>query len=318
MALSRKTKDQLAVLAKGPATKAARTLQCALEAIDEAFTGYVGRARPAPAPRTVRGDLLTIYNVADHHLGMYAWARETGNDYDLEVARDLLLRKMRDLVARTPNSATAVVLNLGDFFHSDSNENRTRKGQNPLDTDTRYAKVLQMGVDLMVQTIELALQKHQKVIVRNIAGNHDTYAALALSVALEAFFRNDRRVVVDADPAPFWWYRFGKVLLGAAHGDMARPEDMPSVMAAVRPEDWGATTWRYVYLGHFHRFGKGGEAGGARWETFQTLAARDAWATQMGFASGRSMTALTHHKEYGLWQTDHIGVQPPERKRKGG
>lgn len=274
----------------------------ALEAsIHDAFDEYKGYAKLVPLPKGgFEKELLTVYNIADHHLGLFAWGEETGEDYDLKIGATLLLDTMTKLIQNTPRSETALVLNLGDFFHSDNNENRTLRSGNALDVDTRYAKVLQIGVELMIHCVQMALQKHKRVIVRSLPGNHDPYAALALSVAMAAFFDNEPRVEVDTSPDPFFWYRFGKVFIGAAHGDMAKPSDMPGLMAATRPLDWGASEYRYIYLGHVHHKEKGGgEKAGAVWEVFQSLAAKDAWHHAMGYSSGRSMVAITHHRNHG-------------------
>ena len=61
--------------------------------------------------------------------------------------------------------------------------------------------------------IEMALQKHDKVIYRGLPGNHDPEAQQSLSIALEMFFENNHRVVVDADPSDFWFYQHGLVML---------------------------------------------------------------------------------------------------------
>lgn len=270
-----------------------------IDAIKSAFDVYMGAAAPVAQPRGTDEDLATVYVVSDHHLGLYTWAAETGEDYDLEIGAELLTGSMSQLVAASPSSGTGIVLSLGDFFHSDSDDNRTRRSGASLDVDTRYAKVLETGVQLMITAIDLARQKHDKVIVRVIKGNHDPYASLALGVALAAFYHGMDEVVVDTSPSPYWWWRFGRVLLGATHGDMAKPSEMPGIMAAQRPREWGDTEHRYIYLGHVHSRAKGGENGGAVWETFQTLAPKDAWHTEMGYQSGRSMVAITHHRERG-------------------
>lgn len=270
-------------------------------AIQSAFEEYEGWAvLPNRITSKTKQELLTVYPIADLHLGQYSWQEETGQDYDLEIASKLLTETMGQLVADSPPADTAIVLNLGDFFHSDSNENRTRRSGNVLDVDTRYAKVLQTGVNLMIATVQLALQKHQRVLVRNLQGNHDPYAALALSIALGAYFAGSERVTVDTSPSPFFFYRHGAVLLGATHGDMAKPAAMVTIMAAKRAEDWGVTRHRYIYLGHVHQKNMGGgDIAGATWETFQTLAPRDAWGNSMGFVSPRSMQSITHHAEHG-------------------
>lgn len=281
-------------------TKADNSAEDVVEALRQVFDGYSGKAASAGhAPGHCATDLLTVYNIADHHLGLYAWARETGVSYDLDIGERVLLDAMRDLVAQTPNSSTGIVLNLGDFYHADNSENKTARSGNVLDVDTRYAKVLQVGVKLMISCIEMALGKHAKVIVRCLPGNHDAHTALALSVALSCFFSSNERVFVDLDPSKFFWHRHGLVMIGATHGDAVKPANMPGVMAAYQPSMWGNTHYRYAYLGHIHHRAKGGEENGVIWETFQSLAAKDAWHHGAGYSSGRSMVAITHHRNRG-------------------
>lgn len=288
------------VTAQWVKTVAEQRTQDVVDALTQAFEGYKGHAKLPPAPKQADRDLLTVYNIADHHLGLYAWGDETGADYDLDIGEKMLREAMASLVASSPASETAIILNLGDFFHADTMENRTARSGNALDVDTRYAKVLQIGVQLLIDCAEMALQKHKRVLVRCLPGNHDEHTALALSVALAAFFAGNKRVDVDTDPSRFFWHRFGKVFIGATHGDMVKPNDMPGVMASMRSADWGATQYRYAYFGHVHhRSIGGGERHGVVWETFQTLAAKDAWHAASGYSSGRSMVAITHHRDKG-------------------
>src|SRR6266403_1466912 len=290
------------------------TYATTLEAIDEVIAQHVKDSIPTIPVPTVYGNenLATFYPIIDHHLGLYAWEPETGANYDLNIAQKILRDSLAELVGATPNSEQAVILNIGDFFHSDDNTNRTRRSGNILDADGRYAKILEIGIDLELYAIELALTKHQFITVRNLPGNHDPYASLALNAAIRMAFRDNPRVHVSRDPSPFYFWRFGKVLVGATHGDMIRHTDMPQVMAAYAAKDWGETEHRYVYLGHVHHKSiGGGEKFGATWETFRTLAPKDAWASQSGFASGRSMVAITHHRDYGEKYRNTVTIAGP-------
>ena len=271
-----------------------------VSALKATFDAYQGKAPILKAPRNTDKDTLTIYNVADHHLGLLAWKPEVGANYDLKIAEKFLKDTLQNLVASAPASELGIILNLGDFVHSDSNENRTRRSGAVLDVEGRYAKVLQIGVSLLIFAVELLLTKHKRVLLRNIPGNHDPYAALALSIALACFFHGNKRVTVDTSPSSFWEYRFGKVLLASTHGDMTKPEDIAGVVAAYWPKDWGETEFRYAYMGHVHHRARGGgEKAGLIWETFQSLTAKDSWHFTSGYASGRSMVAITHHKDQG-------------------
>lgn len=281
-------------------------------ALVDCFKDYKGGAALSKPPRHADKDLATIYPISDHHLGLYAWAEQAGENYDLSIGEKLLKGCMAALVAGAPNAKTGVILALGDFFHVDDDSSRTRRSGNQLDVDGRHAKILRVGVNLLIHCIELALQRHEQVIVRCLPGNHDEYAALALSVALGAFFAKSKRVKIDADASRFFRFKFGKVLVASTHGDMIKHTDMPGTVAAKWPKDWGDTEFRYIYLGHIHSSTKGGgEKAGATWETFQTLAPKDVWHANSGYSSGRSMVAITHHRQHGEVMRHTVSVKGP-------
>ena len=270
------------------------------DAIKTALQSY----EPAPLispPSFTNDDLLTVYPIADLHLGMFSWARETGADYDIKIASGLLKSSMNNLVARSANSRQAVVLDLGDYFHADNSRNQTARSGNPLDVDSRYAKVVQMGFELVIQCVELALQKHDFVEYRKLPGNHDDETSLMLAVAVAAHFRANERVSVDTSPSRFYMRQHGSCMIAATHGDQLRMGDMAGFVAANWPEQWGKTKYRYGYTGHIHneKALAVNTLRGLRAESFNTLAAKDAWHAGEGYQSPRNMVSITLHKDRG-------------------
>lgn len=270
------------------------------DAIKAAFESYAPAALFQP-PEYTNEDLLTVYPIADLHLGMFSWAKETGADYDLKIAADLLHGSMNNLVSRSANAKRAIVLDLGDYFHADNSRNQTARSGNPLDVDTRYAKVVQLGFELAIQCIELALQKHDFVEYRKLPGNHDDETSLMLAVALAAHFRNNDRVDIQTTPSRFFMHRHGVCLIAATHGDMLKMGDLAGFTAANWPEAWGKTKFRYGYTGHIHNEKSlaVNTLRGMRAESFNTLAAKDAWHAGEGYQSPRNMVSITLHKDRG-------------------
>lgn len=270
-------------------------LKEAVEALSQDVKGLA----PVTAPPThSASDLLTVIPMGDPHFGMYAWAQEAGDDFDTDVARKITLGAVDRLLSVAPNSETCVILPLGDIFHANDQTNQTPAHKHQLDTDSRFVRVLQITVQTYRHAVMRALEKHQNVIVRFVRGNHDPEAVWALAVAISAFFDSEPRVKVDLSPADHWFLRFGKVLIGATHGDRTKPEQLLGVMACDRAEDWGQTKHRYWYTGHIHSSNKK-EFPGVVWESFRTMAAKDAYAAGHGYRAGRDMLAIVHHKEHG-------------------
>lgn len=270
------------------------------------------RVELIPAPDVTDGALMCVYPIADQHNGLLAWGRETGESYDLKIGAAKLRDTAQRLVAMSPPATRALVLNLGDWQHTDDQKNMTPRSGNILDVDSRYFKILVAGVRLMKDVIELALQRHGHVTVRNIPGNHDPHASIALTVALAEAYADNPRVTIDADPDDFFFYRFGQTLIGATHGHRCKPDRMAMSMAVRRREDWGATAYHWFLFGHIHHESMK-EVGDVRCESFQTLAAKDAHAAHSGYNSGQSLNCITLHVEDGEIGRHRVNIAPPSK-----
>lgn len=278
------------------------------DAVSDYAEEYSGLVPSVPEPtEQAESDLLAVLPMGDPHVGLLAWHEETGEDFDLKRAELTLTEATRKLVDLAPTCEQALVINLGDFFHSDNYDNRTRRGGHALDVDSRWPKVLRVGFAAMVRCVEFALAKHRRVRVINAIGNHDDQSAVMLSLFLDAWFRANDRVEIDVSPAAFHWYRFGANLIGVTHGDKIKPDKLPGVMAADQAESWGETRHRYWYTGHVHH-DAAREYPGCVVESFRTLAARDAWHTQQGYRSGRDMKCDVIHREHGRVLRHTVGV----------
>jgi Bacterial regulatory protein, Fis family len=279
----------------------------------KAALGEVPVCRVIPPPKDLpRPGLLNVFPMGDPHIGMYSWAEETGQDFDLDIAETQLTQAMGYLVGCCPPAEQALIVNVGDFFHADNMENRTMRSGNVLDVDTRWAKVLRVGVRAMRACIEHALTRHMQVRVINEIGNHDDHSSQMLTIALAMFYENNPRVSFDESPARFHYYRFGKVLIGVTHGDNTKPDALGPIMATDRPVDWGETLHRYWYTGHIHHK-KVIELPGCMTESFRTLAARDAWHSGKGYRSGRDMTAIVLDENFGEVQRHRIDISMLEK-----
>lgn len=249
-------------------------------------------------PEAVNSDLLTVYPLGDPHFGLYAWEPEAGENFDLDEAERRTCAAVDRLVSSAPSSEVALFINLGDFYHADNSTNETPFGKNKLDVDGRFFKVAQVGLRAMTHCIERLREKHKKVIVWNIPGNHDPHQSLMLALCLSSFYQKEKNIDIVLSPNHYQYHRFGKVLIAATHGHGAKMPALPLLMAADRPDDWGATEHRYWYCGHIHHK-TSKEHPGVTVETFRTLAGADAWHAQKGYRAGKDMQMIVHHKDYG-------------------
>lgn len=207
----------------------------------------------SPLPRKLVGDPCAMeLDVFDLHVGKYAWSEETGQDYDSDLAERIATAAVADLLAQAKGYAIEeVILPLGqDFFHYDNPQGQTTSGTQ-MDRDTRFQRMFRMGRGIASWMIEqCAAVAPVRVIV--VPGNHDTTAAFTLGVVMEAEFKNDPRVTFDNSPRKRKYHRYGKTLLGFAHGHEGKPQEFPQLMAVEEPEAWALTTVREFHLGHIH------------------------------------------------------------------
>lgn len=283
------------------------TMETLREAMAWAAEDAKGAMPPIAAPVYHDANLLTLIPMGDPHFGLLTWSKEVGEDFDLKIAEQLTFKAVDRLCMLTPSSETAMLLNLGDFFHADNSSNRTPQSGNPLDVDGRFQLIAQVGFRAMVRCIRRMLEKHAQVIVRNNRGNHDPHQSVMLSIALDAMFQDEPRVTVEMSPADFYYYRFGKTLIGSVHGDGPKLAELPLIMATDVPDDWAASTWRVWHCGHFHH-DQLKDHPGCTVETHRTLATNDAWHKYKGYRSGRDMKAIIYDREHGEVSRVRCGI----------
>jgi hypothetical protein len=274
-----------------------RQHQMFLETIN-ALKSDLPRVVKTKAPQVDNDDLLACYPIGDHHLGMLAWDKETGADYDLGIGERLLHSAIHHLVAISPKSQQALVAVLGDFMHYDSFKAITPTSGNLLDADSRFPKMVRAAIRALRATISCALTKHAKVHVIVEIGNHDLASSIFLMECLSALYEKEPRVTVDTSPMHYHYYRFGKCLVMTHHGHGPKMQDLPLIMATDKPKDWGATEHRFIWTGHIHHW-SAKDFPGCSVESFRVLPPSDAWAHQRGYRPLRDMRSIIMHKESG-------------------
>jgi len=269
---------------------------------------------PAPkidAPKKTKQELLSLYTLTDFHLGMYAWADETGEDWDTEIASRVLMNAIHDMIGKAPDSETGVLNLQGDFLHWDGLEALTPTAGNLLEADTRFARMVEIAMDLSSWVIDALIKKHKKVQVIVCEGNHDLAGAAWLRKHLKKLWVKNPRVTVDDTEFPYYAYLHGRIMLAFHHGHKKTIKNLPSLFAS-EPRYrgmWGKAKYCYIHTGHYHKSELvGDEFGGAIVERHPTLAARDAYAARGGFISQRGAKVITYDKELG--EIDRSTVLP--------
>jgi UDP-2,3-diacylglucosamine pyrophosphatase LpxH len=257
-----------------------------------------GLHTPVSKPVDTVDKLMNCYMIGDHHLGMYAWSKETNDDnYDTDISVKLLEDAVDSLVARSPDSKHGLLVNLGDFFHSNNIKGETAGGTQ-LDTDGRYGRTVRMGVNLLKRIVIRLLEKHEIVTCLNVRGNHDSDPALWLNEAMKMYFENEPRVIIPDNYSKFTHLVYGNSLIVTHHGDKITPQRIYESVTRRLSVEWGQAKYRFGWLGHLHHK-ESKEIGGMLFEQFNILASGDSYHASAGYGSSRSMTCIVLSEQYG-------------------
>lgn len=279
-------------------------------AVADAIAGLkssIERASPVATPTGTIADLCNLYTFTDYHLGMMAWGKEGGADWDLAIAERTLTSAMTAMIAQSPRAHSAVINVQGDFLHTDGKLPLTPASKHVLDADTRFPKLRQAAIRLIRGMIAEALAAHTEVHLIIAEGNHDEKSAGWLADLFTVFYEREPRLTVNDSQLPFYVFEWGQCMIGVHHGHKVKNESLPLLFAAQFAEVWGRTSKREIHCGHRHHRDEK-EYNGATVVQHPTLAARDAYAARGGWIAERAAWAITYHKQFGA--VGRVGISP--------
>jgi len=249
-------------------------------------------------------EYLLEISIPDLHLGKLAWGEETGEDYDIKIATERYRKAVNVLISRAPiDQISQIVLPIGnDLIHIDNAENQTTAGTY-VDADSRFAKMVKVAKELLIETIN-QLRQIAPVQIMIVRGNHDSTVTFLLGEVLEAWFHADPLVTVDNTPKWRKYYQYGQVGVMFTHGDKEKHEDLGLIFAQEDPILWANTTYRFIKLGHLHKQKKLNYVGvdsqpGLQIQVIPSLSGTDEWHAGKGYLSNKQAKAFLYHAEEG-------------------
>jgi hypothetical protein len=271
-----------------------------------------------PPGVTGNENLQLEWTLADIHYGLLSWDKETGDDYDLNIARELLLDSASEIFGRTGKVKETVLVLMGDNFHSDFKSNHTERSNHALDVDTRYPKIVLTGVETFISAIEICLQYSETVKVIVLYGNHDEHTSVNLQYMLHFYFRGiSDRVTVDLSPAKERYNFWGSVGTVYHHGDTTKPERIcGELMRYIASNDITGVRYFYAKQAHLHKHEQR-DINGVRFEIVPSPVGRDSFASSHNYLGVRATVATLYDKEYGdIWRhTIHASALALKRSR---
>lgn len=195
-----------------------------------------------------------------------------------DVAEDVM-RVVGEMADKLEDKGVAkVFITIGqDFLNSDNPQGTTTKGT-PQDNSMAWHEMLAGGLTLMSRVVD-TLGSVADVEVIYSEGNHDMVLSYAIAKALEERYRNMDKFEVDTDPSPRKYRLWGKTAIGFSHAD--KEVDLATVMQMENAPLWGASSFRYWFLGHLHQLNIL-EKNGVTMIRCRAMALPDEWTSHKG------------------------------------
>lgn len=203
--------------------------------------------------KSANTDLMFEISIPDFHYGLLSWKEETGNNYDVKIARKIWLDAINYFAnIIKANGANKIMFPIGnDFFNVNSSLNQTFAGT-PQDEDCRWQKSFSTGWSMVVEGLDILLTV-ANVDVIIIPGNHDTEKTYYMGEVLKSWYRTCENISIDNAPTTRKYYRYGNNLIGLCHGKDEPIKDLPLIMAVEAKKDFSETkNWEYQ-IGHLHQ-----------------------------------------------------------------
>jgi hypothetical protein len=285
----------------GQWVKASLSHEALVDAMREAVEGFKDEIPPVVsivAPAASEEHLCNLYTFTDYHLGMLAWHKEGGSDWNISIAERTIIAALQQMIEQSPKAHTAVINIQGDFLHTDGKTPVTPASKHVLDADSRFPKIRKSAIRVIRSMVAMSLLRHQEVHLVIAEGNHDEESSGWLADLFSVHYEEEPRVTVNDSVLPFYVFEWGSTMLGIHHGHKVKNESLPLLFAAQFPQQWGRTTRREIHCGHRHHRDEK-EYNGVTVVQHPTLAARDAYAARGGWIADRAAWAITYHKKYG-------------------
>ena len=259
-------------------------------------------------PRTSKellGNHLLVVNPADIHIGKLALAKETGEEYNTEIARLSVLQGVQGIIDRAQGyDVERVLFCIGnDVLHVDNVFNTTTKGT-PQDQDDKWWKSFGVALKIYVACVDMLMKVGPVDCVHSMS-NHDYQSGYHLAHCLKAWYKGNKKVTVDEGPAYRKYYKYYNNMIGLEHGDGAKMQDIPLLMAQEEPKMWASCKYRTMFLHHVHhkiktKFQSAKDYIGVTVEYMRSPSGADSWHARKGYKGApKAVEGFLFHRDHG-------------------
>jgi hypothetical protein len=273
-------------------------IQVVKDAIIAEMTEYAPKYPKYNYPKHTDPHLLVI-DPADIHIGKLCDAFETGEEYDSQIAVQRVIDGVSGILAYAAGYQVERILLVAgnDVLHVDTPRSTTTSGT-PQDSSGMWYTNFIMARRMMTDVIEMLAAVAPVTVVFN-PSNHDFMSGFQLMDAVSCWFHRCSDVTFDADMKHRKYFVYHENLIGTTHGDGAKTDDLPMLMAQEAKQHWSTTTHRYWYTHHVHHKTMKDKVG-VTIESMRSPSGIDGWHHRNGYQHApKAIEGFIHHPLHG-------------------
>lgn len=274
--------------------------------LDDFKTGIIeGIKEISTLPKTiVRTDRsnkdghLLVVDPADVHIQKLATVFETGDTYNSSIACKRVREGVEGLIHKSTGFNIEKILFIGgnDILHTDNPKKTTTSGT-PQDVDSNWYTAFATAKKLYIEVLDRLLEIADVHFVHN-PSNHDWMIGTLLADVIQTYYKDCDNITFDCDLMHRKVYRYGDNMIGTTHGDGAKNDLLPILLATENPKMWGDTKYRYIYTHHVHHK-TSKDHPGVTLESLRSPSGSDGWHHRNGYISPKAVEGFIHHPKYG-------------------
>lgn len=241
---------------------------------------------------------LLVIDPADVHIGKLSNEYGTGDEYNSDIAVKRVVEGVLGILQKAKGFDIDQILFVAgnDILHTDNTKKSTTNGTLQ-DVDGMWYDNFLIAKDIYIRVMELLIAHAPVHFVFN-PSNHDYQSGFFLSDVIYTYFRNHKNVTFDVGIKHRKYYRYFDNLIGTTHGDGAKRDALPNLMA-VESNHWSECKHRYIYTHHIHHK-DAKDFPGVTVESVRSPSGTDTWHHIKGYQHApKAIEGYLHHPKHG-------------------
>ena len=238
-------------------------------------------------PKVNDGHCLLI-SPADIHIGKLCKSFVSGEEYNKQIAVQRTLEAIDGILQKSNGfNIDKLILCIGnDVMHIDTpSGGKTTRGT-VQDVDGMFFEHFHIAKRLYINIIETLVSFYPDLHVVYNSSNHDYLTGFCLADTISTYFRNSKNITFDISLQHRKYYTYYNNLIGSTHGDGAKWDLLPLLMAD-ECKEWSETKYRYMFAHHVHhKVSK--DLIGCSLESLRSPSPADSWHHKMGYTSSNN------------------------------